>query len=92
MLEKVNYEIKRGKHIALKGKGQKRFIRLRSLGDGYREEDIIAGKVKESDDRSKCEKLNLLIDIQDKIINKGAAYESWATNFNLKSMLKTLFF
>lgn len=95
LLEEANYEIKRGKHIAIKGKGQKRFIRLRSLGDGYREEDIkdiIAGKVKESDDRSKPEKLNLLIDIQEKIINKGAAYERWATNFNLKSMSKTLLF
>lgn len=95
LLEQSNYEIKRGKYVSVKGKWQKRFIRLRSLGDGYREEDIkgiISGKFKEYDDRSKLEKLNLLIDIQDKIINKGAAYERWATNFNLKSMSKTLLF
>lgn len=41
---------------------------------------------------NKPQKLNLLIDIQEKIINKGAAYERWATNFNLKSMSKTLLF
>lgn len=34
----------------------------------------------------------MLIDIQDKIINKGKGYERWATNFNLKSMSKTLLF
>src|SRR3712207_8077608 len=37
-LEDAGYEIKRGKHISLKGKVQKRFIRLRSLGDGRSEE------------------------------------------------------
>ena len=39
-LEDVGYEIKRGKHIYLKGKDQKRFIRLRSLGNGYTEDDL----------------------------------------------------
>ena len=39
-LEDAGYEIKRGKHISIKGKNQKRFIRLRSLGDGYTEEDL----------------------------------------------------
>ena len=34
MLEAVGYEIKRGKQISVRGKGQKRFIRLRSLGEG----------------------------------------------------------
>lgn len=39
-LESAGYEIKRGKHISVRGKGQKRFIRLRSLGKGYSEDDI----------------------------------------------------
>ncbi len=39
-LEDAGYEIKRGKHISLKGKDQKRFIRLSSLGDGYTEDDL----------------------------------------------------
>ena len=51
-LEKLRasgYEIKKGKHIAIRGPGQKRFIRLYSLGEGYSEEDIrkrIAGEMK----------------------------------------------
>ena len=47
-LEDQGYEFKRGKHISLKGKNQKRFIRLRSLGNGYTDEDlkkIIAGEM-----------------------------------------------
>ena len=47
-LEDQGYEIKRGKHISLKGKNQKRFIRLRSLGNGYTDEDlkkILAGEM-----------------------------------------------
>ena len=36
------YEVKRGKHTAVKGKGQKRFIRFRTLGTGYGEDEIKA--------------------------------------------------
>lgn len=94
LMEQLGYEIKRGKYTAVRGKGQKRFIRFRSLRDGYTEEDIVAailGKDKKAE-LNKPQKLNLLIDIQEKIIGKGATYERWATNFNLKSMSKTLLF
>ena len=40
LLEERGYEIKRGKNISIRGKNQKAFIRLRSLGEGYREDDI----------------------------------------------------
>lgn len=39
-LEDNGYEIKRGKYISVKGKDQKNFLRLRSLGNGYTEKDI----------------------------------------------------
>jgi hypothetical protein len=39
-LQEAGYEIKEGKHTAIRGAGQKRFIRFSSLGEGYREEDI----------------------------------------------------
>lgn len=39
-LQESGYEIKYGKHISVRGKGQKRFIRLSSLGEGYTVEDI----------------------------------------------------
>lgn len=59
-LEDSGYEIKRGKHISLKGKDQKRFIRLRSLGDGYTEDDlkkILAGEMEHAFyDNEKAEK------------------------------------
>lgn len=59
-LEDVGYEIKRGKHISLKGKDQKRFIRLRSLGNGYTEDDlkkILAGEMEHAfEDNEKAEK------------------------------------
>lgn len=41
-MEQVGYEIKRGKYTAVRGKRQKRFIRFRSIGDVYTEEDIVA--------------------------------------------------
>ena len=47
-LEGNGYEVKRGKYISVKGKEQKNFLRLRSLGNGYTEKDIekrIAGEV-----------------------------------------------
>ena len=34
-MEAAGYEINNGKHLAFKGKKQKKFIRLRSLGEGY---------------------------------------------------------
>lgn len=42
LLEQDGYLIKRGEHIALRRKGQDRFLRFRSLGEGYTEEDIRA--------------------------------------------------
>lgn len=92
----AGYEVKRGKHIAFRSKGQQRFIRMRSLGVGYTEyeirEAVIGNAERKTKELPKKQKLNLLIDIQDKIINKGKGYERWATNFNLKSMSKTLLF
>ena len=48
-LEQQGYEVKRGKHTAVKGARQKRFIRFRTLGIGYGEDEIKAvleGKAK----------------------------------------------
>lgn len=77
-MEDVGFEVKRGKHIAFRSKGQQRFIRLRSLGEGYSEDeicDVIAGAKAKTKEPPKKQKLNLLIDIQAKIIGKGKGYE-----------------
>ncbi len=59
-LEDAGFEIKRGKHISIKGKNQKRYIRLRSLGEGYTEDDlkkILAGEMERAfEDIEKTEK------------------------------------
>lgn len=99
-LEMAGYEIKQGKQISVKGSGQKRFIRLRSLGEGYTENDIrdrIAGKVIHSRSRSsqahEKPRFNLLIDIQQRMQQgNGAGYERWAKVYNLKQMSETFLF
>lgn len=99
-LRALDYEIKCGKHISVKGKNQARFIRLSSLEDGYTEADLRAhflGK-QEHKPREKrnyhtdARPFNLVIDIQSKLQNKGAGYQRWASVYNLKQMSKTLLF
>ncbi len=100
-LEEMGYEIKRGKHIAVRNEEQKKFIRFRSLGAGYRQEDlekVFAGIIKHEsspDSRNVIEKpkLDMLIDIQEKISQgKGPGFERWAKIHNVKQMAQTLLF
>ena len=98
-LEQQGYEVKRGKYTSVKGKGQKRFIRFRTLGTGYGEDEIKAvleGKVKHQPYQKKPPKeqpFQLLVDIQEKMAEgKSVGYKKWATKFNLKEMSKTLLF
>lgn len=42
MLRDEGYEIKNGKHTAIRGEGQQKFIRIDSLGDGYTEAELIS--------------------------------------------------
>ncbi len=98
-MEQAGYEIKHGARTALKGKGQKRFIRFSSLGDGYTEADIravLAGQRKHESKAARYKRpqrsVNLLIDIQSKLKEKGPGYARWATVYNLKQMSKTLLF
>ena len=98
-LEQQGYEIKRGKHTSVKGARQKRFIRFRTLGAGYSEDEIKAvleGKAKHQPYQKKQAKeqsFQLLVDIQGKMAEgKSVGYKKWATKFNLKEMSKTLLF
>ena len=98
-LELQGYEIKRGKYTSVKGARQKRFIRFRTLGDGYSEEEIkavLAGKAKHQPYQKQPPKeqpFQLLVDIQAKLAEgKGGGYERWAKKHNLKEMSKTLIF
>ena len=98
-LERQGYEVKRGKYTSVKGARQKRFIRFRTLGTGYSEDEIKAvleGKAKHQPYQKKQAKeqpFQLLVDIQEKIAEgKSVGYKKWATKFNLKEMSKTLLF
>lgn len=102
MLEEEELIIKRGKNLALKLKDQKRFIRFKSLGDGYTASDlekIISGEMEQEQQRRKTSgnkperKVDLLIDIQEKLAQgKGAGYERWAKVYNVKAVAKALLF
>ena len=95
LLEADGYEIKREKHIALKGRAQKRFIRLDSLGEDY-SADALKAKIDRANargmNRQPESSIDLLIDIQTRALDKGAGYERWAKGFNLKQTAKTLLF
>ncbi|MDD6716365.1 MAG: relaxase/mobilization nuclease domain-containing protein [Firmicutes bacterium] len=99
LLREEGYEIKRGKHIAVKGRAQKRFIRLDSLQEGFRTQDLIQILANTQEPHSvqqtsdKRQKIDLLIDLQAKIQEgKGAGYQHWAKIVNLKQMAKVLLF
>ena len=98
-LEQQGYEIKRGKHTSVKGARQKRFIRFRTLGAGYSEDEIkavIAGEVEHRPHQKqppKEQSFHLLVDIQAKLSEgKSEGYARWAKKYNLKEMSKTLIF
>ena len=103
-LKEAGYEYKPGKQPSIRGPGQKRFIRFRSLGDDYSVEALTAAITGKQYTRSKPpekrtsqqrheKKFNLLIDIQAKIAaGKGAGYEQWAKVFNLKQMAQVMCF
>ena len=98
-VEQQGYEIKRGKHTSVKGTRQKRFIRFRTLGAGYSEDEIKAVIAGEAEHRPhqkqppKEQPFHLLVDIQAKLSEgKGEGYARWAKRYNLKEMSKTLIF
>ena len=93
------FRSKRGKHTSVKGKRQKRFIRFRTLGAGYSEEEIRAVLEGKAEHRprqraaasAKEDGFQLLIDLAAKQ-GRGNGYRHWAKKFNLKEMSKTLIF
>lgn len=98
-LADMGFEFKDGKQPAFKGKNQKRFIRLRSLGEGYSKEEIqavISGKnlhkSKGSSAKAPAPKqFQMLIDIQAKMAEgKTVGYEKWAKKFNRKEAARTV--
>lgn len=100
LLEQAGYSCKSGKVLSIRGKNQKRFIRLDTLGTGYSEEDlraVLEGKKvrRHNSNRSQSvgPQMNLLIDLQSAVVaGKGPGYQRWAKVFNLKQMAQVLRF
>ena len=98
MLHDAGYEVKPEKNPSFRGEGQKRFVRLDTLGEEYTKEALITvltGEKKHTPCRQSVQamvqKPNLLIDIQQKLQQgKGAGYERWAKVFNLKQMAQSM--
>ena len=99
-LKNAGYEVKTGKNVAIKGEGQKRFIRLSSLPEGYREEDIrkiLSGAAEHHPYAGKApvqyreRSVNFIIDFQKQLQEKGPAYERGAKKYNLKQMAKSFY-
>lgn len=104
ILQEAGYEYKAGKQPAVRGAGQKRFIRFRSLGEQYSMEALDAAitekqfarqgkQTKRRSQQRHDKKFGLLIDIQAKVAEgKGAGYARWAKVFNLKQMANVMCF
>jgi hypothetical protein len=94
-------EMRTGRMSAVRMSGQDRFTGLRTLGEGYELDDLLAVIRGEKLHTPKAGKLlagnpakvNLIMDIQKQLqAGKGPGYERWAKVFNLKQMAKTLNF
>ena len=106
LLQEMGYEIKRGKHIAIKGKDQERYIRFRSLGDEFSEDylkKVISGEVElpeqktngKEQPKTKIEKrkFDLIVDIQEKMAQgKSGGYVRWAKKYNVKQFAESILF
>lgn len=97
----AGYTPKTGKHLSFSRKGQKKNIRLRSLGEGYSEyelrEILDGGKPHSPFEKKKYQKRatksTLISEIEAKMNSgKGAGYEQWAKVFRLKQMAKTVLY
>ena len=99
----AGYEFKDGKHKAFRGRDGKQFIRLRSLGEGYSEDElraVLAGKdLHKAKNTSKQvhgrpeKSFSMLIDIEKALADgKTGGYVRWAKKFNRKELSKIYLF
>jgi len=98
-LKSVGYDVNtKRKHISVKAPGWGKPVRLETLKGEYTETAIrarlgIAKAIGGSGGSSTKTRVNLLVDIQEKIREgKGAGYAQWAKIFNLKEAARTLIF
>lgn len=82
IMERYGYEIKFGKHITFKHKDKERFIRSKTIGEDYTEENL-RKRIKEN-------KVKELIDTSNERIKSSKSYTNWARKENIKILSNTL--
>lgn len=101
MLADAGWEIKPGKQPSFRKPGQKKYMRLDSLGEEYSEaalNAIFKGSRSHKPKRNyhslprQNERLALLTNIQAKMQGRGPGYERWSKTYYLKQMAKTVLY
>ena len=95
LMQEAGYEIKTGKYISFRAKGQERFTRSKTIGENYTEERIkerIAGRTPRRRQRQTTPKgISLIGDIQERIrLIDSRGYEYKAKLTILKEAARTL--
>ena len=95
VMQEAGYEIKTGKYISFRAKGQERFTRSKTIGENYTEERIkerIAGRTPRRSQRQTTPKgISLIGDIQERIrLIDSKGYEHKAKLTILKEAARTL--
>ena len=95
LMQEAGYEIKTGKYISFRAKGQERFTRSKTIGENYTEERIkerIAGRTPRRNRRQTVPKgISLIGDIQERIrLIDSRGYEYKAKLTILKEAARTL--
>lgn len=95
LVQEAGYEIKTGKYISFRAKGQERFTRSKTIGENYTEERIkerIAGRTPRRSQRQTTPKgISLIGDIQERIrLIDSKGYEYKAKLTILKEAARTL--
>lgn len=95
LMQEAGYEIKTGKYISFRAKGQERFTRSKTIGENYTEERIkerIAGLTPRRSQRQTTPKgISLIGDIQERIrLIDSKGYEYKAKLTILKEAARTL--
>lgn len=95
LMQEAGYEIKTGKYISFRAKGQERFTRSKTIGENYTEERIkerISGRTPRRSQRQIASKgISLIGDIQERIrLIDSKGYEYKAKLTILKEAARTL--
>lgn len=95
-LIKKGYKVKGKTNLSILGPSQQKYIRLKSLGPGYSEENIrrrIGGIALDGIKKTSERDFDVILNFEEIIAkHKGPGYEKWAKRYNMKQLAKTMCF